>query len=406
MRRFTVISAIVWILVISVSFFWNLESAKRHHYDIVLQSARSLFAQLVTTREWNARHGGVYVPVSPTTPPNPYLKDPDRDLRINKKLTLTKINPAYMTRQVSQIAAKSQGIHFHITSLKPLNPHNAATKRERKALLLFHKGTKEVGYFLKKGPHLAFFYMAPLLTTKACLKCHAQQGYKLGDIRGGISLTIPSVKEISWAPLLIAHFIIGILGIAGIAFFDKKLNTAYAVLRQQAEIDVLTEIPNRRNFSKRIIEEFKRSSRKGEPISLLFCDIDNFKEFNDTYGHSAGDRCLRRIAQTLKTSLDRPGDFCARYGGEEFVVILPETPAAGAYIIAEKILQNVRELKITHSESPWAPFITISIGIATAGRTMAPATCEDFINQADKALYEAKNRGKNCAAHYTSDPQT
>jgi diguanylate cyclase (GGDEF)-like protein len=247
----------------------------------------------------------------------------------------------------------------------------------------------------------SFFYMAPLVTTHACLKCHGNQGYKEGDIRGGISLTIPSLNDVPPNPLLIAHVFIGILGILGIVFFGKRLDQAYTVLRQQAEIDVLTEIPNRRNFSKKILEEFKRSRRKDESISLLFCDIDNFKEYNDTYGHSAGDRCLRRIAQTLKISLERPGDFCARYGGEEFVVILPETPETGAYTIAEKILKNIRDLKIIHRKSRPVPFITISIGIATAGRALA--SCEDFINQADQALYKAKNEGKNRAVHFSQD---
>jgi len=406
MKRFIFISMVAWISVISLSFFWNFENTKRNHFNIILQSARSLFNQLVVTREWNARHGGVYVPASPTTPPNPYLKDPDRDLKINKDLTLTKMNPAYMTREISQISVGNQGVQFHITSLKPLNPNNIATKMEKEALQSFEKGTKEVGYFTQHNHDLTFFYMAPLMTTEACLKCHAQQGYKTGDIRGGISLTIPSLKKATSGPLLIAHVFIGILGILGIAFFGKRLDQAYTVLRQQAEIDVLTEIPNRRNFTKKILEEFKRSRRNCEPISLLFCDIDNFKAYNDTYGHSAGDRCLRRIAQTLATSLERAGDFCARYGGEEFVVVLPETPAAGAHTIADKILRNVRGLNIAHNDSLSAPYITISIGISTSDCTRTQLSCEAFINQADKALYRAKNEGKNRAVHYSPSSQT
>ncbi len=406
MKKFTTIFLIVWILSISISFFWNFENEKKHHFNITMRSARSLFNELIFTREWNARHGGVYVPISKTTQPNPYLKDPDRDLRINKDLVLTKINPAFMTREISEITSKKEGVRFHITSLNPLNPHNKATEREEKALKAFHQGTKEVGFFLANAKNNSFFYMAPLITTQACLKCHKVQGYKEGDIRGGISVTIPSLEATIFGPLLIAHALVGVLGILGILLFGIKLDKAYSVLRRQAEMDVLTAIPNRRNFSKKIDEELNRGKRKNEPISLLFCDIDNFKEYNDTYGHSAGDRCLRSIAQTITTSLQRPGDFCARYGGEEFVVILPDTNGSGALITAEKILRNIRSLNILHKTSLPEPIITISIGIATVEQNMTTLSAEKFVNQADQALYMAKSAGKNRAIHHSSHHQS
>jgi diguanylate cyclase (GGDEF)-like protein len=403
MRRFFFLNIGAWVLVVSLSFFWNFKNAQQQQADIALQSARSFFNLIVITREWNARHNGVYVPVTATSQPNPYLEDADRDIKTDQNRMLTKINPAFMTRQISEVSSQYQGVQFHITSLMPLNPHNKATEREKEALQSFQAGKKESGYFIKNQSDPTFFYMAPLITTQACLPCHAQQGYKQGDIRGGISITIPSLTEMSIAPLLVAHGLIGILGIAGIVFFSKKLNEAYALVEQQATIDALTGIPNRRSFSQKILEEFQRSRRKGEPLSMLFCDIDNFKGYNDTYGHSAGDLCLHRTAQTIRKSLERPGDFCARYGGEEFVVILPDTNSAGALAIAEKLLENVRGLQISHRQSLPLQRITLSIGTATTDRNMPDCSHEELLKQADTALYDAKKTGKNCVVQYMKD---
>jgi diguanylate cyclase (GGDEF)-like protein len=401
MKKFFYLNMGAWVLVVIGSLFWNIRNIQQQRIDIAFQSARNFFDQIIITREWNAGHQSIYVPVTATNKPNTYLKDADRDLQVNRDLTLTKINPAYMTREISEISARYKGVQFHITSLKPLNPGNAATEREKEALKSFQGGNRETGYFIKDRRDVSFFYMAPLVTTESCLPCHVQQGYKVGDIRGGISVTFPSLIELSIVPVSIAHFLIGTLGMAGIFFFGKKLDEAYVIVKQHAAIDALTGIPNRRTFIEKILEEFKRSKRKNEPLSVLFCDIDDFKKYNDTYGHAAGDDCLNRIAQIIKTSLERPGDFCARYGGEEFVVILPDTHSAGALSIAERILQNARNLQIRHRHSSSSPFVTLSIGAATLD-SLCPSDAE-LIKQADAALYEAKRTGKNCVVQHSTD---
>jgi diguanylate cyclase (GGDEF)-like protein len=402
MKKFFFFNIAAWILVVSISFFWNFKNAQQQHADIALQSARSLFNLIVTTREWNARHNGVYVQVTATTQPNPYLRDADRDITIDQNRVLTKINPAFMTREISELSSQNQGFQFHITSLNPLNPHNVATDREKEALQSFQAGKIEIGSFIVDKQNTSFFYMAPLLTTQSCLHCHAQQGYQVGDIRGGISVTLPSISEVSIGPLLIAHCIIGILGIAGIVFFGMKLTNAYAIVQEQAIMDSLTKIPNRRYFSIKIVEEFQRSRRKGEILSVLMCDVDHFKRYNDTYGHNEGDECLLKVAQALKSSLVRPGDFCARYGGEEFIIILPDTPAAGALLIAEKLLKNIRALQISHMSSPLLQFVTVSIGIASTDQ-YTPDGHEELVKWADSALYSAKANGRNCTFHYTNN---
>ncbi len=169
----------------------------------------------------------------------------------------------------------------------------------------------------------------------------------------------------------------------------------YSQMKKQAVIDSLTGIPNRRHFNEKIKKEFSRSQRHMESITLLMCDIDNFKLYNDTYGHKAGDDCLLQVARTLNTSIRRPNDFCARYGGEEFVVILPETNTKGALPVAKSILKNTIALGIDHSENFPLHLVTMSIGAATTLAT-PETTHEDLIKAADKALYRAKRGGKNC----------
>jgi diguanylate cyclase (GGDEF)-like protein len=386
-----------WLLLALTSFFWNYTNGRKAQQRLAFQTARSLFNHIETTRFWNTLHGGVFVPITPETQPNPFLKTEIKNIKVNDKLVLTKINPAFMTRQIAELAMEQNGIQFHITSLKPIRPLNKPTLREAASLNDFEKGIKEVGFFIKDNAKLSFFYMAPLKTEEECLQCHAVQGYKTGDIRGGISITIRSNIKISILPLVLGHIGIWLTGVIGIIFAGSRLNRAYGTIKRQALFDSLTKIPNRRNFSDTFPREFMRSQRDENQISLLMCDIDNFKSYNDTYGHSKGDICLQKVAQSIKSSLKRPIDFCARYGGEEFIVVLPDTSPNGAKHVAERIRSNIEKKKIPHKNSLPAKVITLSIGTTTSrGFATDPNTShEKLIRDADLALYQAKEKGKN-----------
>jgi diguanylate cyclase (GGDEF)-like protein len=379
---------------VSISFLWNYSSAKKGQETIAYQTARSFFDQIVITRRWNAGHGGVYVLIDDNTHPNPYLEDPLRDIEVNRNLKLTKVNPAFMTRQIAEIAAQQKGIYFHITSLKPIRPGNKPTAREEKALKSFETGRKEIGEIITGESGKYFFYMAPLITEKECLKCHAKQGYKEGDIRGGISVTLPFLPILPLMSLIIGHFTIGLSGICGIVFFGVKLDKAYKKIKQQAVIDALTDIPNRRSFSEQILREFRDSRRNKLPLSVIMCDIDNFKSYNDTYGHNKGDECLKQVAQIIRSTLQRPRDFCARYGGEEFVIILPDTSREGAVSVAEEIRGNIQNTKIPHPKSLPLGIVSLSLGVSTMSSDEF-ASPEELVKQADKALYMAKQKGRN-----------
>jgi diguanylate cyclase (GGDEF)-like protein len=236
--------------------------------------------------------------------------------------------------------------------------------------------------------------MAPLRTERACLKCHAKQGYREGDIRGGISVTLPFILKTPVLALVLGHGFLGLVGLLGIIVFGAQLNRAYESLRRQAVIDSLTGIPNRRSFSERILVEYGRSRREKQPLSLVLGDIDNFKLYNDTYGHKSGDECLKKVAAEMRRALRRPGDYCARYGGEEFIVILPDTGPTGARQLAEDIRHRIQALQIAHKNSPPLGVVTMSLGVA-AMDAQTPCFYEDLINAADQALYRAKGGGRN-----------
>ena len=141
--------------------------------------------------------------------------------------------------------------------------------------------------------------------------------------------------------------------------------------------------------------------RQQGSLSLILCDIDAFKPYNDGYGHQQGDECLATVAQTLAQYPHRAGDLVARYGGEEFAVVLPSTDIRGAEVVAEKLRSNVEALCLPHEYSPHGGVVTLSLGVAT----ITPRLKDDlatFVSQADRALYEAKRGGRNCVRSYTA----
>jgi diguanylate cyclase (GGDEF)-like protein len=174
----------------------------------------------------------------------------------------------------------------------------------------------------------------------------------------------------------------------------RQLEDKNRLLERLSAIDTLTGIANRRRFDAVLRQEWRRATRDEAPLSLVFCDIDHFKRFNDTYGHQAGDECLVRVAQTLEDTLNRPADLAARYGGEEFIALLVDTDAEGARVLAERIRERVFELGVEHRGSPGTKQLTVSLGVATAVPRLALRP-EDLLDLADRALYAAKQGGRN-----------
>lgn len=173
----------------------------------------------------------------------------------------------------------------------------------------------------------------------------------------------------------------------------RQLDAANRELRRLSALDGLTGIANRRHFDERIAAEWRRGQRTGTHLGLLLCDVDEFKHFNDHFGHQAGDDGLRIVARRLAETLDRGGDLVARYGGEEFAVILPDTDADGATHVAERLRSAIADLAIPHPDSSHGR-LTLSVGSACC-RPRAEQPCQLLIRNADAALYRAKRSGRN-----------
>jgi signal transduction histidine kinase/DNA-binding NarL/FixJ family response regulator len=175
-----------------LSFALSADRVEGHYRHLAHEMGLTFFKQLVLTRRWNAQHNGVYVPVTDLIAPNPYLDDPARDVVTRDGVELTKINPAYMTRLLSELAADHEGVRFKITSLEPLNPLNAADDWEHEALVAFEAGAHEyAGLAEEEGGHETFRFMGALITEKPCLACHERDGYRIGSVRGVIRVSLP-----------------------------------------------------------------------------------------------------------------------------------------------------------------------------------------------------------------------
>ena len=237
------ILAAIWTLIAAASLLWNINSAQNHAFSEMRTHAKSIYKQDFIYRVWNAQHGGVYVPVTQGTPPNPYLSHiPDRDVTTTDGKKLTLINPAYMTRQVHELLElRKHGNRGHITSLNPIRPQNKADAWESKALRRFDKGESEVFSVetMENGKEY-FRYMHVMKVEKACLKCHAAQGYKIGDIRGGISVSIPShdymhAQRAEVEAIILGHGVLWVLGMGVLFFGGRRQVKATAELLRSEE---------------------------------------------------------------------------------------------------------------------------------------------------------------------------
>ena len=188
------LEAPLWILLISIgivfSYQWNLSTLEQHTLSLAQERGRYTFKIIETTRLWVAQHGVAYVASDERTPSNPYLEVPEKDISTPSGIKLTAVNPAYMTRQLAGLLKEKHDLLVHLTSLNPLNPGNRADPWETRALTLFEKrDVEEIVEVIPENNTEYIRYMAPLFVKNACMQCHEKQGYKVGDVRGGISVS-------------------------------------------------------------------------------------------------------------------------------------------------------------------------------------------------------------------------
>ncbi|MDT4328857.1 GGDEF domain-containing protein [Methylomonas sp. MV1] len=398
MRRITfLVYAVLWMMLISLSYYQQLKDTKRYAEDIAIRQAAMFFDHIVLIRQWNSSHGGVYavddgqIRVDSTASPFVETKDGRR---------LAWIGPTQMARELADAAKSKTVIRFHVASIRPSSADNKADDWELRALLAFRNGETSVRGIAVLDNQPYYRYIAPLPTAENCLTCAG-----LDDDGGGaISVSIPVASIDAFISerlrqLGVTHGIIASVGVIVLLLsylaqvrLSKRLDKAKSRL-QLAYLDSLTLLPNRRYYDAFVKREWKRAMRHQYPISMIMIDIDYFKAYNDSLGHPEGDQCLRQVARTLKRFFRRPGDLIARYGGEEFCVVAA-CDANQILALAEILRKAIENMRLPHPNSKISEFVTISLGVST----IVPREHQEFeqlLHAADQALYNAKASGRN-----------
>ncbi len=382
---------LAWTIIVLISLGYNIHTHHRNMLQEAALEAKTYYELNMYYRVVLAQFGGIYVPID-RTPPNPYLPVLNRDIATNDGKKLTLVNPAYMTRMVfDTIKSKSKlPVINKITSLKSLNPANKPDDWEKSALLSFEMGQEEASEVtaIDRRPYLRL--IKPFITEEGCLRCHGHQGYKPGDIRGGISIAVPlqpyyEAERQTQKATIATHGLLWLVVSFGLLLVTRRTlqNTkAYEETKVLALHDPLTNLANRRLLDMELEKSFAKAKRYGNQLSAIMADIDYFKEYNDTRGHEAGDMVLAKVASVLLRSI-RETDLAVRYGGEEFFILLPQTSPAEAREIAERMRKSVEE----------EAGLTVSLGISAYREDMKDR--EEIIKEADDALYRAKQNGRN-----------
>lgn len=400
-RVFLISLSLIIALFISVIFLGVYLRGNTLLLETVRDEARSYFGLIVQTRLWNAKYGGVYVEKHGDIQSNQFLKDVgiEPDIKCEHNRVFTMRNPALMTKEISQLTGAVNGVRFHITSLQPIDPQNTPDLFEEESLKKFERGIKEVWKLDRTTTSPLFRYMAPLYVDESCLGCHKSQGYKVGDVRGGISVNIPlgelDLKMKTNKVIITVLLIITIMILLLILYFMvwklvSRLQESQKQLKQLSVTDELTGLRNRRYIMERLEDEFQRARRTGKPMGLIMLDLDFFKQINDMHGHQFGDLVLKAVASRMRSSI-REYDLLGRVGGEEFFIVSPEAEVEETLGIAERIRELVRGEAI--SDGKREVNITISAGV-----TMLKEHDRDIdvlFSRADSALYSAKQQGRD-----------
>lgn len=331
-RRIGWTLAVVWTLVVAASIAWNFFQQKSATLSIARHVAQTIYDRDILYRRWASVHGGVYVPATPQSPSTPYLSHlPERDLRTPSGRFLTLLNPAYMTRQVYAFARKAGQVQGHLTSLKPIRPENAADPWEEKALKAFEEGTTTEVYAVTEiegQPYMRL--MRPFKTEESCLQCHAQQGYKLGDVRGGVSVAVPMgpiLAEHSMVPVVFGHLGLWLLGVAGIFIGARQLSrsTAEKIRAQEAANQELE------GFSYSVSHDLRAPLRAIQGFSRVL-----LADYTDKLD-AEGQRCLQIIITNTNKMGQLIDDLLAfsRLGRQVLKVAAVDMEALARNVVAE-----------------------------------------------------------------------
>ena len=392
---------VVWCLAFLASMYWGTVHLQEATMARVLSQAEAALNKDMTYRHLVSDVGGVYIPTDRGVNPNPYLAHvPHRDVTTEDGRELTLVNSSYFVRLVhdQEAAHFPDGIRGHVTSLNPLRPENAPDEWEREALLAFKAGAPQWSESFSRGDSEYFRLMRPRMATPACIECHSDQGYKAGDVLGGISITVPMGPLVAEADealfqLGMWHLLLWAVGISGLLLGYHLLRRQERQMQFSALHDELTGLPKRLLFMDRLQQRLETAKRHAHTGAVLFFDLDRFKIINDSLGHSVGDQMLREVGRRLQANL-RQEDTVARLGGDEFVILLAEldsdaeTVVTEVQLVADKLRSALAQPYVLGIRELYAP---ASIGIALFSKDSRDTN--EVLQQADTAMYRAKEAG-------------
>lgn len=393
LARLELLLIIGWLLLLSLVLIWNWLQIKSQTEKEALIALRMTVEKDLAFRSWASGYGGVYVPLNPGVEPNPYLSYmEDRDVFTTKGQALTLFNPACIMRQVYDIGIKSFGSYNRLVSANPVNPLNKADDWEREALQTFLADSKlmEISSVVDFEGQPSIRLVKPFYMEEACLTCHGDEGYKVGDLHGAVSASTPlanyrQLMRSRQLLLLPGYALIGLFGLGGIKRFMHYHKKADARLEYLSYHDMLTDVYNRNHFE---MELKKARGEEAYPLSIISADLNGLKAVNDAQGHPAGDKLLVQAANVLKKSIGEQGrGFVARAGGDEFVVVLPQTNVEEARRLMVLIRENIAR---HNAGQPQAP-LSLALGVATA--VSADISLLNLYKIADDLMYEDKANG-------------
>lgn len=398
-QRYLGLAILLISLVVASSFLGFTYRANALFDTLLLEEARAFQKEIVLVRRWVRENGGVYVRRGNTKDdPKEIVIDQDGEL-------LQQRNTSQVTQELSHLSHQAGIVQFGSTSIAPLNPFNTPDDFELDGLAKLRNGQAEVyGYEVIDG-RLMFRYMSPLITQKKCLDCHTDGSFQAGRVDSGLTFRIPAdaidkEKHLNSAWMALSGAGVVVLVSLSTWMLSRKffhqLGEADRRLEKLVAEDPLTHLFNRRMGMELLKMELTRCQRKDQILSVALLDIDQFKRINDELGHLVGDEVLRAVADLIRSQL-REYDIVFRYSGEEFVLVLPDTAAPEAMMIADRLRARIEDSKLTTSRQDPIT-MTISIGVE---QFQAGMDLDTLLAHADKALFDAKESGRNrCERYY------
>jgi diguanylate cyclase (GGDEF)-like protein len=401
--RITSLTAVfILTLIIMTSLIWNLFLVNDKSTSQAYSIADATLKKDMSYRSFVSNMGGVYINTEKGITANSLLGDSkDKEVTTQQGKNLTLLNSTYFMRMVAHNDKKnSSSIKSRVSGTYPLNQENLPNKWEKTAFKYFKQGNKEYHSFETINGKNYFRLIRPRYAKQKCLSCHTNHQYQVGDVMGGVSVTIDfdyfQEKAIFHSSVLIfGHILFAILGLFAIRYYFKKTSAHEIALKHSANYDPLSKLPNREQFT-HILKKALVKAEQDEMIgAVILIDLDRFKNINDSLGHHIGNKLIKLVAQRLYQTIGKNG-IVSRLGGDEFVIILPELDKDPDESM-EKVENYSRQLKISMFESFNIDnnqlFITISMGIV-----LFPTQAEsisDLLKYADTAMYMAKDKGRN-----------